>query len=57
LYYKFRGIENDVTYIDEKFNDIEIMDFEITFEAEEPGGVNLSLTYDYYEINKLMNID
>ena len=40
----------------EDIADVDIMDYEITIEDETSGGVNLDVTYDYYNFDKLMSI-
>lgn len=43
-------------HFDETEAGVPIDDYEVTFEAEPSGGTNLSLFYDYYEIDKIMAI-
>ena len=35
---------------------VSIMDYELTFEAETSGGVNLDVTRDFYEIDELIKL-
>lgn len=42
--------------IDERVEDADLMDYELTFEVDEPGGVNLDITHEYYQLNELINL-
>ena len=46
--------ENGMSMIDENTSDLPLNAFEITFEAEESGGVNLELSRMYYDLDEII---
>lgn len=55
--WKHGKVVSDNGFFDvEKGLGVSIMDFELTFEIEQSGGVNLDLTRDYYQIDKLIKL-
>lgn len=48
--------ENGMSMIDEKNSDLPLSAFEITFEDEYKGGVNLDLMYSLYSVDKIAQI-
>lgn len=50
--------ETGFTSIDESITDITDMDYELTFEVDESerGGVNLNITYEYYDFENIMKL-
>ena len=43
-------------YFDEAEAGVALTDYEITIEDEHSGGINLELTYEFYEIGKIIEI-
>ena len=43
-------------FFDETEAGVPLTDYEITIEAEQSGGINLKLSYDFYEMGKIMKI-
>ena len=54
--YVHQDEEGGFPFIDETETGLPFETYEITFEDEDPGGVNLGLTYIYYELNKIIDI-
>ena len=63
IYLAWLWSNGDVKYFGDGpriFDEIEagvpLNDYEITFEDENSGGINLELTYDFYDISKIIEI-
>jgi hypothetical protein len=55
--WKHGKVVSDNGFFDvEKGLGVSIMDFELTFEIEQSGGVNLEITKDYYQLVRLMEL-
>lgn len=45
--------EDGMAWFDQDEVGMDIMDYELTFEVEDSGGLNLDVTHDFYELGKL----
>ncbi len=43
-------------FVIEQGHGVSTMDYELTFEVEQSGGVNLDVTRDYYQLDKFMEL-
>lgn len=51
-----KSVSDDPRIFDEIEAGVPLTDYEITFEDENSGGINLELTYDFYDIGKVIEI-
>lgn len=50
-------IEDDsVSMLDDSVTDVKMDDYEITFEADEGGGINLDFFYVFYQLDRIMEL-
>lgn len=42
--------------LDDYVTDVKMDDYEITFEDDEGGGINLDFFYDFYQLDKIMEL-
>lgn len=48
--------DGNTSLFDDNKADVQLNDYELTFEVEDSGGINLDVTYDFYEIGRIIEI-
>ena len=48
--------DGNTSLFDDNKADVQLNDYELTFEMEDSGGINLDVTYDFYGIGRIIEI-